>query len=57
MASAVTASVPILIVFVIFQRYIIQGVRMGDVSSREPSTSLCRKGSSKEATKKHSNTT
>jgi multiple sugar transport system permease protein len=29
MASAVTASAPILIVFVIFQRYIIQGVRMG----------------------------
>jgi multiple sugar transport system permease protein len=29
MASAVTASAPILVVFVIFQRYIIQGIRMG----------------------------
>jgi len=29
MASAVTASAPILIVFIVFQRYIIQGVRMG----------------------------
>jgi multiple sugar transport system permease protein len=29
MASAVTASAPILVVFIIFQRYIIQGIRMG----------------------------
>lgn len=29
MASAITASAPILVVFIIFQRYIIQGIRMG----------------------------
>lgn len=29
MASAITASAPILVIFIIFQRYIIQGIRMG----------------------------
>lgn len=29
MASAVTASAPLLLVFIVFQRYIIQGIRMG----------------------------